>query len=99
VPRRDLHGDHAGFLGLAGRRRGAGGVAAARADELRQGSAGAGRARLARGVAGAVPRRAGGGALLSSLETARRALELAEEDDAEAVVLAERSGFARFAGS
>src|SRR5207244_468843 len=42
---------------------------------------------------------AGRSALLTALEVARRALEAAQSDEAEAVVMAERSGFARFAGS
>ena len=50
VPRRDVHGDHAAVLGLDGRRRRPRRMAAARADELRQGTAGPGRARLARHV-------------------------------------------------
>ena len=43
VPRRDLHGHHAAVLGLARRSRRSRRVAAARADELRQGTAGPGR--------------------------------------------------------
>ena len=37
--------------------------------------------------------------MIDALETAERAVAAAEADEAEAVVLAERSGFARFAGS
>ena len=101
VPRRDVHGDHAGVLGLARRRRGPRGVAAARADELRQGTAGPVRARVARRVARALPQRAGRSPRVSALEVAARALEhaAAAADEAEAFVHSERSGLARFAGS
>ena len=59
APRRDLHGHHAGVLGLARRGRRARGVAHAGPDELRQGTARAGRARLARRFPVPLPRRAG----------------------------------------
>ena len=66
-----------------------------RADELRQGPAGPERARLARRVAGAVPRRPGRGASRDATRSrARRAARRAARagDDAEAVVQTERSG-------
>ena len=37
--------------------------------------------------------------MIDAVETAERAVAAAQADEAEAVVLAERSGFARFAGS
>ena len=76
-------------------------VAAARAHELRQGTAGPGRARLARRVAGPLPRRAGRSPVVSALEVAGRALEhaAAAADEAAAFVHSEHSGLARFAGS
>ena len=87
-------------LGLAGRRRRAGGVAPVRPDELRQGPAGPARARLARRRrrrASATSRSAS--ARDDALELAERALAAAEGDEAEVVVQSERSGLARFAGS
>jgi predicted Zn-dependent protease len=73
-------------------------VGPARADELRQGPAGPARPRLARDVARALPERPGRSPILT-LELAERALEAARGDEADAVVQAERSGLARFAGS
>ena len=82
------------LLGLArrGRRRGA--LAAERADQLRQGPAGPERARLARRVAGALPRRPDRRRLVieTALEVAEARPAAAEADEAEVVVQAERSG-------
>ena len=77
-------------------------VAAARADELRQGTARAGGARLARHVAGPLPRRAGRGSSVSTRSRSRAARSkhaAAAADEAERLVHSERSGLARFAGS
>ena len=104
VPRRDLHRDHARVLGLARRRRGAGGLAHAGSDELRQGSAGAGRTRVARRVPVPLPQRPGRrqgmkAPAMDVQEVAADALRAADGDEAEALVLRERSGLARFASS
>ena len=78
----------------------AGGVAALRPDELRQGTARAGGPRVARRVADAVPGRAGRRHGMSrALDLAEQALRSAEGDEAEVLVHAERSGVARFAAS
>src|SRR5919204_4562598 len=76
-------------------------MAAVRADELRQGPAGAARPRLARHRARPVPQRAGRLSLVNgeALELAERAQRAAEGDEALALVQRERSGMARFAGS
>src|SRR5439155_16178636 len=96
----DLHGADTGLLGHAGRRRGPGRVAPARADELRQGPAGPARARLARDRPGPLPQRPGRLQELSdALDLAQRALRAAEGDEALALANSERSGLARFAGS
>ena len=60
----ELHGDHAGVLGILRRRRRPRGVDRVGHPELRQGPARTGRTRGARHVAGALPRRAGRGALM-----------------------------------
>src|SRR5436190_14065059 len=73
-------------------------MAAVRPHELRQGTAGAERARIARRSACALPSSAGRREVVSALDAARAALEAAG-GDAEAVAHSERSGLARFAGS
>src|SRR5206468_4857958 len=98
--RRDLHRADAGLLGLAGRGRRPGRVAAARADQLRQGPARPARARLARDLARALPQRPGRVRLVSEgLELAERAVRVADGDEAQAIVRRERSGLARYAAS
>src|SRR5579864_3097617 len=74
-------------------------MAPARAHQLRQGPARPGCARLARHCADPVSRRAGRRPRVSALELAQAALAAADEAIAEAVVLAESSGLARFARS
>src|SRR5205085_1228792 len=97
--RRDVYGDHAGVLGKARRRRRRGRVADAGNHQLRQRTARTGRARVARGLAGALPRRPGRSeSVTRALDVARRALE-ATTGEAEAVAQAETSGLARFAAS
>src|SRR5207253_5597720 len=67
--------------------------------QLRQGTAGSGRARLARSGTCALPRRAGWSeGVMRALEAARAALA-ATEGEAEIVAHAESSGLARFAAS
>src|SRR5438045_2631180 len=73
-------------------------MAAVRPHELRQGTAGAERARIARRSACALPSGAGRREVVSALDAARLALEAAG-GEAEAVAHSERSGLARFAGS
>src|SRR5262249_29100488 len=102
APRRDLHRHHAAVLGLDGRRRQPRHVAPARADALRQGTAGADGARVARHAAGAAPPRSERSSRVSSaLEIAGAALAhaAAAADQAEVSAHSERSGLARFAGS
>ena len=101
LPRRDLHGRDTGLLGLARPRRRARGVGDARPDELRQGPARPARARLARRLARAVPERPGRGEGVSERRARARGARarLVSGDEAEVVVTAERSGFARYAGS
>src|SRR5919204_1030721 len=72
-----------------------------RANELREGPAGTARPRQPRRRAGAIPKRPGRGrsGMTRAVELAERAVRAAEGDGVEAVVQAERSGFARFAGS
>src|SRR4029079_10390320 len=89
----------AGLLGLARRRRRPRPVAAARADQLREGPARAPRARLAGRLSAPLPKRAGRFKAVSALELAGKALQAAEGDEALALVQSERSGMARFAGS
>src|SRR5581483_5438857 len=76
----------------------AGGMGDVRPDELRQGPAGAACARLPRRLAGPLPERPGRRQGVSALEIAERALEHVS-DEADVYVGAERSGFARYAGS
>ena len=98
LPRRDLHGQTPGLLGLARRRRRPRRVGAARADELRQGPAGPVRARLARDVARPLPQRAGRRSSVSALELAERALRAVDgRRGARRSCNSERSGLARFA--
>src|SRR5262249_11446700 len=99
--RRDLHGRHAGLLGLARRGGRAGKLGAVRAYELRQRAAGSGRARQPRGRPRPLRQRPGrcDALVTDALELAGQAVAIAEGDGAEAVVQTERSGFARFAGS
>src|SRR5204863_6368880 len=89
------------LLGLARRRRRTGELGSLRSDQLRQGSARPARPRQPRRCTGAVPKRPGrrGALVTRALEVAERAVAAAEGDGVEAVVQAERSGFARFAGS
>ena len=75
-------GADARLLGLARRRRRPRRVAAARADELRQGPARAARARLARRLPGPLPQRAGRLQAVSALELAGKALQAVEGDEA-----------------
>ena len=88
-------------LGLARRRRRAGRMGHARPDELRQGPARPARPRLARRRARTVSQRPGRRPLVrtapDALELAERAGRAATGDEVEALVHAERSGFARFA--
>src|SRR4029450_914196 len=82
------------------RRPAAGGVAALRAHELRQGPAGTGGARLAWSCTRAVPRHRGGCLHVSrGLDLAEAALRVTGGGDAEVVVHADRSGVARFPAS
>ena len=76
-------------------------MAPARLDELRQGTAGPGRARLPRHLSRPLPRRSGRGSSLNTLDIARLALEhaAAAADGADVLVHSERSGLARFATS
>ena len=90
------------LLGHARRGRGAGRVAAVRADELRQGPA-----RPVARTSRTAPRRRASATSQVGVAGLSRALELAEQalaaraegDEAEVLVHAERSGVARFAGS
>src|SRR5581483_11444934 len=99
APRRDVHRRHSRLLGLARAGRRARGVAHARPDQLREGPARPERARLARRLAGPLPRRPDRREGVSAPEIAERALAHAGGHDAEVFVAVERSGFARFAAS
>ena len=102
----ELHRDHAGVLGLVRRRRRTRGVDGVGHAELRQGPAGTGGPRGARHLAGALPQRPGGGALMPGLigedgfrAVAAAALELPGVDGVEVLFMHEWGGLTRFANS
>ena len=101
-----LHGDHAGVLGIVRRRRRPRGVDRVGHAELRQGPARPGRPRGTRHVAGALPRRPGRGALMPGLigedrfrAVAEAALDLTGVDGVEVLYTHEWGGLTRFANS
>ena len=97
---RGVHGGHAGVLGVARRRRRPRRVAHARPDELRKGSAGPACARITRRFSRTVSERSGRHRPMTGpLDLAERAWRAARADEAEALVMRERSGLARFAAS
>src|SRR3989442_13839620 len=85
-------------MGLARRRRWPRVLADLRLDQLRQGSARAKRARVARRLARPLQERSGRSPPVNALDVARAALDAAG-GEAEAVAQVESSGAARFAGS